>query len=214
MSLVVAAVNRRGIVIGTDRRTIAHSKKTGQDFVSTDTQVKLLVHGKFLIGVFGEGFSDPHDINTEIDKLSTIKANTSEELVNDYGPKLDKLIPGAGIIAANYSDSKPYLAAWHKGSRLPVSAKDDAQAETAIYFTGSGAPLARELYSLRKPNLPIFDTQKVIDYCVFLIQSVHLLQSFSDRKINSVGMGVTVGVADAHGAKILEGAELQNRRLV
>ena len=209
MTLVIAILIPRGVVLAADRRTLATNKKNGQDLVLSDKADKLLIGPNIAIALLGKN-SSSKDLGRDAIELWLRTTYRPDEPFKKQIEQLfnEQFMDGkrGGFFAVTYRDGNPetYRTRTNDEPEYDIITTSD---KARMKFSGSGNTVAGQLTELWQPSLAAFDMADVVDYCAFLIYTTHKVMHFQQVEVPSVGERAMIAVVDYRGAHLVQGGD-------
>lgn len=211
MTLILVTLTHRGAVLASDRRTMYHNSKTGNDLALSDRAEKVLVGRNIAIAVVGDNHDSRktgRDIIAEwLAKIYDSNRPFTEELNRLYHEHFTQDAFG-GFVAITYADNEAIVGFTTKTEGLQFQSVAD-QGKAKLKFFGDGNQIAGDLVDLAKPPLEAFELSDIVNFCAFIIQSAHTVMRYRLVGTPTVGHDVMAAVADWSGASLVRGVGYQ-----
>lgn len=207
MTLIIATLTPRGVVLAADRRTHATDNETGKNFVLSEATEKILIGTDIAIahtGHFETAKTSPRDI---IERWITSVYSTelpfrvqAEALYEQHFKNSEN----GGFVAVCYRDGIAECCRTNIDGELEYDHITEPR-RFRMKFNGNGNQIAGDLVDMSKPPLAAFDLPDVVEYSSFLITATHALMKYAKKAEPTVGNSVIAAVVDYRGAHLVKG---------
>ncbi len=198
MTLILATLTPKGIVLAADRRTVTFNTNLREDRILTDEAEKIIIGDNIAIAVVGENTdltdTSEHKVREWLMKTYSSTQSTASQVRELYSKFFASGARG-GFVAAFIEDNNSTIIFTKVGEALQtqiVSSKDNS----VLKFFGSGNLIASNLVVAEKPKLNDMDLEKLRSFSAEIIEKTHCEMIKDSEKLASVGPNVMAAIID------------------
>jgi hypothetical protein len=209
MTLIIATLTPRGVVLAADRRTRATDNQTGKKFVASEATEKILIGSDIAVahmGGFETAETSPRDV---IEHWVTITYSTELPFRDQAAVLYEEYFKSGengGFVAVCYRNGKAECCRTNIEGELDYDHLMKPR-QFSMKFNGSGNQIAGDLVAMSNPPLAAFDLPDVVEYSSFLISATHSLMKYAKKSEPSVGNSIIAAVVDYRGAHLVKGGD-------